>query len=555
VAHDISTTSEQVTEPPGRLPIGIRRRLPVLCLSGLALIALFAAYVRLSDTFPADSDGSSITLQAWQMLHGNLLLQGWNLADVPFYTTELPQYMLVELVHGLSAGDIHLAAAMTYTLVIAFAALLAKGRSSGWPAVLAVGISAGIMLAPQLSDGILVLLSSPDHIGTAVPVMLTWLILDRARPRWAVPVVVSLLLCLAAVADSLVDYVAIVPLILMCAVRVVRATVTRQNVDGMPRRYYVALAGGAAAAAVAAHLVLSLISALGGFASVAPKTQVAPLGHILHFSLRVVGHGLLMLYGADFLDYPRSPFLVLHLAGVALAVLGVLFALWGFFRDRDFVSQLLLAGIAINLVIFLASTSVSWLPTMREIDEVLPFSAVLAGRELAPRIAALARPVAISLAAVLAVAGAGYAAGLVHEITPPVQPTPIERLTTWLAAHNLHDGLSGYWEANVATVTSGGNVNIRLAEISHTRVRRDGVTGDMLTGGVREDDTAWYDPATNAPANFVVLYPGSGAFPGFTERADVVATFGKPGRSYVVDGFTVLVWPHANLLTELGPPA
>ncbi|MGH3169968.1 MAG: hypothetical protein ACRDN0_29310 [Trebonia sp.] len=554
MANDVSAPPSYASSPSGGLLAGARRRWPLLLISALALLALWAAYFRLSQTFPTDSDGASNALQAWQMLHGNLLLSGWNVADVPYYTTELPQYMLVELVHGLSAGDVHIAAAMTYTLVILLAALLAKGKTTGWVAVLAVCIPAGIMLAPQLADGILVLLGPPDHLGTTVPIMLTWLVMDRVRPRWAVPVVVSLLLCWGAMADALVEYIAIAPLILLCAVRVIRATVTGKDADGMPRRYYVALAAGAGAAAAAADLVvLRLIPALGGFSSSAPQSRVAPLSHIVDHNLPVVGHGLLLLYGADFLDYHGS-FLVLHLAGVALAALGVLFALWGFLRDRDFVSQLLLAGIAINVVIFLASLSVSWLPTVREMDAVLPLSAALAGRELAPRIAALARPAAITLSAVLAVVGVGYTAGLVHEITSPIPPTPAQRLATWLSAHDLHDGLSGYWEANVTTLTSGGQVRIRLVEISRTIVSRDGVTGRKLREGYREDDGAWYNPAANAPADFVVLSPGYAPFPGFTARADVVATFGKPQESYSVDGFTVLVWPHANLLTELGPP-
>ena len=45
-------------------------------------------------------------------------------------------------------------------------------------------IAAGIMLDPQGADGVDILLSSPDHIGTSVPIMLAWLILDRTRPSW-----------------------------------------------------------------------------------------------------------------------------------------------------------------------------------------------------------------------------------------------------------------------------------------------------------------------------------------------------------------------------------
>jgi hypothetical protein len=94
------------------------------------LRALWAAYARLSQTFPTDSDGASNALQAWQMLHGNPLLRGWVLSDVSFYTTELPQYMLVELATGLNANVIHVAAGMTYALALVAAAALATSASA-----------------------------------------------------------------------------------------------------------------------------------------------------------------------------------------------------------------------------------------------------------------------------------------------------------------------------------------------------------------------------------------------------------------------------------------
>src|SRR6516164_9572957 len=64
-------------------------------------VVLFFAYLGEARTRPTMSDGSSQALQAWAMLHGNVVLHGWSLSDVSFYTTELPQYMLIELVKGL----------------------------------------------------------------------------------------------------------------------------------------------------------------------------------------------------------------------------------------------------------------------------------------------------------------------------------------------------------------------------------------------------------------------------------------------------------------------
>ena len=73
---------------------------------------------------PAASAGAANALQAWDMLHGNLLLRGWTVSDVSFYTTELPEYMGVELIRGLGSDVVHVAA-LTYTLLVLLAGLLA----------------------------------------------------------------------------------------------------------------------------------------------------------------------------------------------------------------------------------------------------------------------------------------------------------------------------------------------------------------------------------------------------------------------------------------------
>ena len=110
---------------------------------GLAAVALFFTYLRLPNTLPEDSDQANLGLQAWDMLHGNLLLHGWSLSDTSFYTTELPQYMLLELILGLNTGIFHAAAAMTYTLALLLAAPLAKGTATRREAYTASQLTAG----------------------------------------------------------------------------------------------------------------------------------------------------------------------------------------------------------------------------------------------------------------------------------------------------------------------------------------------------------------------------------------------------------------------------
>ncbi len=96
-----------------------------------AVVLLFWAYLLVSRTQPVSSDGASQALQAWDMLHGNTLLRGWTLTDVSFYTTELPEYMLVEAVRGLHADVLHVSAAISYALLVLTGGLLARGRATG----------------------------------------------------------------------------------------------------------------------------------------------------------------------------------------------------------------------------------------------------------------------------------------------------------------------------------------------------------------------------------------------------------------------------------------
>src|SRR5882724_696105 len=146
----------------------------------------FAANLRLSQTVGANSDGASQVLQGWDMLHGNLLQHGWITSDVPFFPTEVTEDAFIVLVHGLNSDAVHWGGAFTYTLIMLFAALLAMGRrgeATSRERLARAIIAAGIMIAPQLAAGPYTMLLSPDHTGTAVPVLVAWLIIDRAPRR------------------------------------------------------------------------------------------------------------------------------------------------------------------------------------------------------------------------------------------------------------------------------------------------------------------------------------------------------------------------------------
>jgi hypothetical protein len=110
---------------------------------------------------------------ASDMRHGNLLLHGWYMSDVSFFTTELPQYALLESFFGVHQETAHIAAAMTYTLSVLLAVAVARGGATGRRAAIRALVVAGIMLAPQLGGVMhglwqVLELSAPISPGQAV---------------------------------------------------------------------------------------------------------------------------------------------------------------------------------------------------------------------------------------------------------------------------------------------------------------------------------------------------------------------------------------------------
>jgi hypothetical protein len=545
-------------EPRRQAALGNAARWAWPAAFALAGVVLFVAYLRLSNTYPENSDQSNLGLQAWDMLHGNLLLHGWVLSDVSFYTTELPQYMLLELILGLNTGMFHAAAAMTYTLAVLLAALLAKGKATGREAVVRVVVAGGIMLAPQLGFGVFVLLLTVGHIGTSVPLLVTWLVLDRCRPRWYVPVVVGVLLAWGAVADSLVLAVGVVPLALVCGVRVIQGIFSAADADGGPaarlsralrsRWYELCLAGAALAAAGVSSAAVKLIRALGGYVLHAVTFQIEPV-HQWFGNITATWNGVLLLFGADYAGTrPGSvrDFALLHLVGVALVGVALLLVALRFFTRVSLTDQVLAVAIVVNVVLYLISNMPSLNP--HELAVILPCGAALAGRMLAGQarggvhVGPVRRgvpggPVRAALGGLGVLVLAGYLLGLAHEATQPPVPADKAALTSWLASHHLTSGLGGYWEGSVVTVESGGKVKVR-ALMQFT-----------LQDDMWEAKRSWYDSRTQR-ANFVVFDSLPGFYQHWEPFALVRKYFGVPARTYRFAPYTVMVWDK-NLLASV----
>jgi hypothetical protein len=539
-----------------RLSLPGRRCWAPLAVYLLAGAALFTVYLRLSETSALNSDSANILLMGWDLLHGHLLLHGWYMSDVSFFPTELPQYALLESFVGLHMQTAHVAAAMTYTLTFLLAVLLARLGSTGRAALIRTLIAAGIMLAPQLGVGVFSLDLSVGHIGTSVPLLLTWLLLDwGGRPDGSprtplVPVLTAVLLAWALVADPIVYVVGIGPLGAVAAARVIRGFVggSGQWTGRIAAQWYdLSLGAAAVAAAGLAWVVNNVLSDLGGY-TVNRLPFYLTSWHGLHNNVPAVWK-VLGVFGADYtrLSGVQLALAFLHMASV-LVVLWALARVGRRFFRVSLVDQVLAVAIVLNVGLYLLTNASD--EAANEVAIIVPFGAVLAARVLVRTAQRgtvqdggqgsasrrLARRIRLAGFAAGLLVLAGYTAGLGYEISQPSAPPANARLASWLLDHDLTYGLSGYWTSSSVTVDSDNRVQVRA--LKQYTMKRD----------LWMSNVSWYDPKLHY-ANFIVFDSQPGLMSHWEPRALVRKYFGRPARIFHTGPYTVLVWDRNLLLS------
>ena len=580
---------------PTRRRTGAWRLAAVVAVAALT-IGLFWAYLLQSRSQPANSDAAAQALQGWDLVHGHLLLRGWYLSDVSFYTFEVPLDGLIAAVYGLRSDVIHVAAAAEYALLVLFAALVAAGasrdrRRGGREAWVRGLIAAGIMVAPGAYPGQQVLLLAPDHTGIGVPVLIALLVVDRLRPGRLLTVVaaallVGLLLTWAQLDDLVAAFSCALPLALACAAPLaaaagrrlagrMRARPGRQPAPPPAWRREAALHGYDLALVVAAAVSFGLaqlanraINGLGGFYlhAIPAQSQLSPWATV-PAQVRTLGQNLMYLFGSNFWVRPQvlTDYAYLHLIGLAVALIGLLIALWSWPR-ADRVTR----TIVVALFAVFAASAVS--PLMQpisgahEIAIILPLGACLAGRVIGPWLAA-GRPAEVdgpaadaraasaragrgrlgrrmptarvAVACVLAAAGIGYLCNLGYNAAQPSRPSVNQALADFLVAHHLTSGLGGYWDADVTALGSGGKVTIAP------------VVDGARYGYPWESKASWFDPKGRS-ANFIIAHVQQLGV-GYLSVSQVTDRYGTPAQEYFLGQTVVMVYDR-NLLKSVIRP-
>jgi hypothetical protein len=492
------------------------------------IVVIFAFFVRIALSLQVDSDGANNALQAWDMLHSNILLHQWIIGDATYYTFDLPVLVFTESLFGLTVVSMHVAAAITYLILTVLAMALARTGSRGAASAARCAVVVAVMTATfVIPGGIWIVLAKPDHVGTGVFLLASFALIDRAPRRAFTPPLLFLILCAGQLGDALVLYVAVPTIILVSLYRAIAARSLRTG-D--------LLAAAAAAASVpATGQIRAGLVHLGGYLMVAPRTQLAArsvLAQHASLTLRSIGNLFGVIPAPGSLLGPVSPVLGWVALLVALTGLIRVVATW---RRAGTAEQMLAVAIVVNVGAYIFST----LPTStnpREIAFLVPAGAVLGARALVPAVIPGARRAALALAAAMTVA----LVPLTAAATTPTATAAQAPLVSWLEAHGLRYGISGYWDASDLTVVSGGDVRVRAVKPWHGH----------LAELDWETKTSWYD-RYRYTATFAIA--GVGAPTNSNVTASQFETYlGRPVAIYTLGKRQILVYDY-NLLRRVRP--
>jgi hypothetical protein len=488
-------------------------------------LALFAFFLRISLGGRVNSDGANNALQAWDMLHGNVLLHSWLISDAAFYFFELPLNAISELWFGLGNLAAHVASALTYLIVAVCAVALGVTDSRGPARAARCAVVVTVLAAPLVTNSsAALLLEEPDHIGTSAFLLASFLLIDRAAGRRFTAPLVCVILTAGQLSDLTVRYVAVPAILVVCGYRVL-ATRRLRSGDA-------ALVAAAAISVPLESLIRAAMRHLGAYSMAAPGARLSPIGLWPHHAA-LTWLDLRILFGAVVEPDTRLGRIgaAFGLACLLAAVFGLGRVVWTW-RTARRAEQLLCAAIVVNIGVYLVSVFAG-AASSHEIAMVLPCGAVLAARACVPaRITRMPQ----AFLAVTATALAALVLLSAAATRSPLRPTTAP-LAAWLEAHGLTYGVAWYWDASVVTLQSGGRVTIRAVDVKFDN--------NKVLVPIWETNTLWYDPA-RYDATFVVA-DRDGRYP----AAVYERRLGRPVATYQVASWVVLIY-RTNLLHQLG---
>jgi len=504
------------------------RRAAAAAAWSVGAITIFLLFLKISFTKWVDSDGANNALQAYDMLHGHILLHGWIIGDATYYTFELPLIAVVEIFFGLHNDAMNVSEALIYLIVAAWAIAIAVTDSRGTSRAVRAAIVVAVLAAPVfISSDMWIPLGIPDHTGTTVFLLITCLLVDRAPNRRFTAPLVCLILCAGQIGDVTVRFVAVPAIALVCGYQVL-ATRKLRSGDG----------ANLLAAVGSVPLSLAVRAAMlhfGAYLMVSPKTKLAPVS-LWGKNASWTWGAIRMLFGAQGGPNaaPAGTGVIFGYGCLVIAAIGILRVLWRW-RSARRGEQVLLVAIACNLGVYFLST-LAGPASPHDIVAILPSAAVLAARAIVPH--RITSRVMAGFATAFAMTAALLPLSLAASKPPPVGSN-IEPLAAWLEAHGLKYGIGGYWDGASVNLETSDRVQIGTVRMAH------GPNGPEIAIYPWETNSLWFEPARHY-ANFAIINLAGGDMIG----AGAAQILGKPVSTHYIGPWEILVY-NKNVLTYI----
>jgi hypothetical protein len=483
-------------------------------------IALTALFVRISTTARVMSDGATIALQSWDMLHGHLLLHGWQVSDLNCYFIELPVIAVAEALFGLGDLAQHVGSSITYTLVAVVAMAAAMAGSRGMARAVRCGIVLAVLAAPLFGGMMFLVVEEPDHTGTTMLIIGSFLLAERFAERRFVAPLLLVLLTVGQFDDLTVRYVAVPAVLAVSAYRAIAARSYRSPDAVMAYAALVSVPLSALFSKIWVHI--------GGFITPSLWQGLSPVGKWPHH-VRITWANIRVLYGAHGVtNIAPGDKAYFGLVCLLAAVFGFACVLWRW-RRASRTDQMIVVAVICNVGTYIPS-GFAYPGNAHELLLLLPSGAVLAARALTPARIGNARVAVAALAAVALAA----ALPLAYAATRPSFQPPKAPLAAFLEAHGLTYGLGTYDDGPTVTVLSHNKVQLFPIHVGAT----------SLAPYTFEAKKQWYFPSLH-DATFVVARPDLRLPPSL-----VLHYFGTPATTYRLDNWVIMVY-RKNLLSLL----
>lgn len=486
-------------------------------------------------TGAADSDKATTLLVGQAMGEGHLLLHGWMLAPGSYWTSDALFYAVAVRLGGVRPGILYGEPAVVAAVTIALGVLLAfEGHRVSAGLAGAVAVVALLAFATPAMD--LWFVGKGFHVATVLYVLVGFAALRRGGFGWGWAAAVALL-AFGMLGDLMIVAYGIAPLFVAGLAAMLRERKWR---SGLAQVTAAVASGGIGYAA------LRLADLLGKFKQgptlrLADLSQlVSNLGHIFTYSAHLVGlanrhsatggipPALLGVHGVG------AVCMLVCLSGALVNL--ILGAIRGPSQGAAASSEPALWRLDDMLLLAVLGSSATFVllagangPGSHFLIPPIVFAGVLTGRMIARawpklRVRWVVRALAIAGVAV----SLSFAAGLAYELTLPEPTQPASSLAAWLEAHDLRDGIGGYWTASITTVESRGEVVVRPVSIGPNGLQRT----------MPQSCASWY-----AGQRFQFFVYGKSRSSG-RYLTSARRTWGAPAHLYRVGRYHILVWDH-----------